>query len=117
MKKIFIVLAILSSLPVFAETVFCEGWFQNPEKTLEKKKMDIISTSEKNTIFSTSLHGYIFKVNWDYYLTTFYVSILSSENDYILGSTARVPTANHPENFTDLRIPGGPRLAVNCEMK
>ena len=48
--------------------------------------------------------------------TTFCISIYSGEN-YILGTTARVPTLNHPENFTDLHIPNGPRLAVNCEMK
>lgn len=104
---------------VYASTIFCESWFNKvggTTSTLERVKMKVVSETTKNIVYEKSLHGFDFRVDWDVDLTTFYISIFSN-GKYILGTTARVPTPNHPENFTDLNLPNGPRLAVNCEMK
>lgn len=85
--------------------------------SIEKSAMATASSSEKNRVFSGAQYGFKFEADWNYELTTFYVSIYSADGKRILATTARVPTTNHPENFTDLNIPEGPRVAVNCEMK
>jgi hypothetical protein len=111
----FLVVAT-GSLQASASQISCEGWFQEPGHELERVKMAASQASENNTRYSLDYRGYAFRVDWDRQLTTFYVSI-ESAGKRILVTTARVPTDNHPENFTDLNLPNGPRLAVNCEMK
>jgi len=109
----FLVSIYVSS--VHASEIFCEGWYQEAGQSLEKARMKIESETAGNTVFRVNNHGYDFKVDWNRELTTFYVCI-EKNGSRILATTARVPTDNHPENFTDLNIPNGPRLSVNCEM-
>lgn len=114
-KKKLLLLILIFSLPAFSAETKCEAWFQNPGQALEKIPMAVSSRSEKNIIYTLSFKGYDYKVDWDIRLTTFYVSITFA-GKLILITTARVPTADHPENFTDLNLPTGPRLAVGCEL-
>lgn len=104
------------SISSFAQNVICEGWYQESGSELKKIPLNIASATDKNVIYSARYSDYSYNVNWDKDLTTFYIKIERSGN-YLLGTTARVPTQNHPENFTDLHLPNGPRLSVNCEMK
>lgn len=80
-----------------------------------KDQLSIQSETANNLVFAGNSQGYDFKVDWNRSLSTFYVSI-ENAGKRILFTTARVPTENHPENFTDLNIPNGPKLSVNCEM-
>ncbi|MGE3611091.1 MAG: hypothetical protein AB7I27_15985 [Bacteriovoracaceae bacterium] len=115
MKMTIIFLISLFSLNCFAGKLVCEAWFQESEKPLEKQRMDIISDTKIEKKFSTAFKGYVFEVNWHYELTSLYTHI-KKNSEYILSTTARVPTENHPEAFTDLNLPNGPRLSVNCEV-
>lgn len=108
-------LALVSSR-CFASDVVCEAWFQESGKALERNTMTLTSSSEKNTVYTASYRGYTYRVDWDHNLSTFYV-LIEQSGSRILYTTARVPTDNHPENFTDLNLPGGPRLSVSCELK
>lgn len=113
------ILACAFSLTVqtsHASELFCEGWYQETGESLEKSPMVVDSITNNNMIFKVSSHGYDFRVDWNKELTTFYVFI-EFFGKRILVTTARVPTDNHPENFTDLNIPNGPRLSVNCEIR
>jgi ABC-type proline/glycine betaine transport system substrate-binding protein len=98
-----------------ASDLFCEAWYQEAGQSLQKYRLSLQSETSNSTVFSGAFNGYDFKVDWNRDLSTFYVFI-ESAGKRILFTTARVPTLNHPENFTDLNIPGGPRLSVNCEM-
>jgi hypothetical protein len=109
-------LLMFVSTSSFASTVMCEGWYQEQGKALEKASMALQSSTANNSVFTVSYRGYDYRVDWDRNLTTFYVTI-EQAGARILFTTARIPTDNHPENFTDLNLPGGPRLSVNCEVK
>ncbi len=116
MKTLMLILVLLISSSVLASNVICEGWYQESGSNLVKTELDLISSNENNILYSGSYNGYFYSVDWDKGLTTFYIRI-EKEGSYILGTTARVPTSDHPENFTDLHIPNGPRLSINCEIK
>lgn len=115
-NSLLTIVILLTSPAAFASNVFCEAWYQEPNQPLTKEPMVIDSETANNIVFKTNSRGYDFKVDWNKPLTTFYVSI-ENAGKRILMTTARVPTENHPENFTDLHLPGGPRLSVNCEMR
>lgn len=116
MKVLIIVSNLLIFQPAFGGQLSCEGWYQALGGPLERLSMPISTESENNTVFNLSNRGYYYRVDWDKGLTSFYITI-EFEGKRILFTTARVPTENHPENFTDLNLPGGPRLSVNCEVK
>ncbi len=113
---IFLYLVLVFQSFAFAADTKCEGWYQENGAALEKAPMVVTSSNEKNVLYTVTYKGFSYDVNWDKGLTSFYVSI-SQNGNRILVTTARVPTDNHPENFTDLHLPNGPRLSVNCEMK
>jgi hypothetical protein len=116
MNQLFIIsMTCLLAAQAQASDLFCEAWFQDPGQVLQKQRLTVQSETANNTLFSGRFHDYDFTVDWNRELTTFYVFIENS-GKRILSTTARVPTANHPENFTDLNLPMGPRLSVNCEM-
>lgn len=116
MKTCWILLVLFISTTGFAGGLTCEGWYQEQGKSLEKAQMILQSDTPNNSVYSVDYRGYTYRVDWNRNLTTFYVTI-EQAGARILFTTARVPTENHPENFTDLNLPGGPRLSVNCEMK
>lgn len=116
MKTMVSIFLFLASFRLFASGVICEGWYQQSGESLNKINLAVISSNNDNVVYSGNSNGYSYHVDWNKSLTTFYIRIKKGEK-YILGTTARVPTDDHPENFTDLHIPGGPRLSVNCEMK
>jgi hypothetical protein len=116
MRHILTVSLILACNYAFAGTIKCEGWYQEPGASIERAAMTVASESSTSTVYASSYKGYDFRAEWNRPLTTFYVTIEHSGNR-ILFTTARVPTPDHPENFTDLNLPSGPRLAVNCEEK
>ena len=115
MKNLIIFLLLSSSLNALAGELVCEAWFQEKGQSIEKEVMKVVSTTSNEKTYSTKFRGYDFKVNWNYELTTLY-TFIEFEGSRILVTTARVPTENHPEAFTDLNIPMGPRLSVNCEV-
>ncbi len=78
--------------------------------------MDLASVTNQEKTFTTVFKGYEFEVKWHFELTTLYTFIKKDRRN-ILFTTARIPTENHPEAFTDLNIPNGPRLSVNCEVR
>jgi hypothetical protein len=117
--SLLLVLGLMFSALVHAgeAQVVCEGWYQQDAKEkLERVQMPLVEATEKHLVFSLENRGYQYRVDWDRQLTTFYVTI-GHEGKRILFTTARVPTPEHPENFTDLNLPDGPRLSVNCEQK
>lgn len=93
----------------------CEAWYQEIGTSLEKQTMDIASVTNEEKKFNTSFKGFDFEVKWHYELTTLY-TFIEKDGKNVLFTTARIPTENHPEAFTDLNIPNGPRLSVNCEI-
>jgi hypothetical protein len=99
-----------------AARLSCEGWYQLSGGTLEKTPMPVTSETENNIVFSGTFRNYAYQVDWNKNLTSLNTSI-ESDGNRILITTGRVPTDNHPECFTDLNLPGGPRLSVNCEVK
>lgn len=116
MKKIiFVAIFSLFSIQVNAADLFCEAWYQDVGQALQKQRLEIQSETVNNLVFAGSFHGYDFKVDWNRELSTFY-TFIESAGKRILFTTARVPTEDHPESFTDLEIPSGPRLSISCEL-
>ena len=113
---LFTVLILCGPVLSFASELKCESWYQENGQALQKFPMSLVGNTADNMIFESKALDYNFKVDWNKGLTTFYIFI-ESAGKRILFTTARVPTEDHPENFTDLNIPAGPRLTVNCEMK
>jgi len=116
MFRLLIIAIIMFAGPVFAKQLICKGWYQDSGINLEEFQLPLTKQTDNNTVFSANYKGYDYRVDWDKNLTSFYVSI-ESGGKRLLFTTARTPTENHPENFTDLNLPNGPRLAVNCEVK
>lgn len=106
----------LATAAVAAPTLRCEGWYQEPGGELEKAPMLLETQTENHSIFVATYRDYRYRVDWNKELTTFYTTV-ESAGKRILFTTGRVPTENHPECFTDLHLPNGPRLSVNCEEK
>lgn len=117
MKKHIVAAAFsLFSIQVNAADLFCEAWYQDVDQALQKQRLVIQSETVNNRVFAGSSHGYDFKVDWNRKLSTLY-TFIESAGKRILFTTARVPTEDHPESFTDLEVPNGPRLSVNCELQ
>ncbi len=116
MRLILLVICSYTIVAVSAPTLTCEGWYQPSGGQLEIVTMPVSSQTENNTVFIANYNGYAYQVDWDKNLTTFYTTI-ESDGKRILFTTGRVPTENHPECFTDLSLPNGPRLSVNCAVK
>ncbi len=115
MKKLIIIFIATLSFNAFAEELVCEAWYQEKGNVLQKQSMQLVLSTERERKFSTLFQGFEFEVNWNYELTTLY-TFIKMDGKNILFTTARIPTTNHPEVFTDLNIPSGPRLSVNCEV-
>ena len=118
MTKILIVVSFLflSSVQALALELICEGWHQNPADQLERVVMTKGEQTNLNWKQSTEVAGFRYAVDWDVNLDTIYVTIGQGEKR-LLFATARVPTFPHNDSFTDLNLPGGPRLAVSCSFK
>ncbi len=116
MKCMNFILLFLFPTASIASSVVCNGWYQVKGGNIETIPMPIKGSTASQMTYSATYKGYVFSANWDFQLTTFYIS-LETNGSRILSTTARVPTENHPENFTDLNLPGGPRLSINCELK
>lgn len=116
MKSIFTFILLSISLNAFAGELFCEAWYQEKGQSLQRQAMTVVSLTSNEKKYATTFNGYDFEVNWNYELTTLYTFIMA-KGERILSTTARIPTANHPEAFTDLNLPMGPRLSVNCEVR
>ncbi len=116
MKNLFIFLVSLASLNCFAGELVCEAWFQESGTAIERQLLDVTSITNEQIIFTTSFKGFEFEVKWHFELTTLY-TLIKKDRKNVLFTTARVPTENHPEAFTDLNIPNGPRLSLNCEVR
>ncbi len=114
--RVLIGFFLLMNATVLAGTLTCEGWYQEKDKDIEKAPMALASQTENDKIYSATYKDYVYQVDWNQKLTTFYTTI-EKDKKRILFTTARVPTDNHPEAFTDLNLPDGPRLSVNCEVK
>ena len=109
-----IFVAFVFASPLLADNIVCEAWVQKAGEKLQTKEMKITKNTGTSVVLSTKFEGYDFAVDWDKDLTTLYTTI-AKDNQRILFTTGRVFTKNHPECFTDLNLPGGLRLAVNCE--
>lgn len=108
--------ALILPINSFAMNVGCVGWYQINGGDIETIPMPVTESSAKNQTYSATHKGYVYTANWDFDLSSFNISF-ESNGGRILTTTARVPTINHPENFTDLNLPGGPRLSITCEIK
>lgn len=115
MKLSITLLLIILSSSCLAGELFCEAWYQEQDMPLEKQLMNVLSANRDEKVFVAPFKGYDFEVKWHYELTTLY-TFIKKDSKNILATTARVPTDNHPEAFTDLHLPDGPRLSVNCEV-
>jgi hypothetical protein len=116
MKLTIAIFSLLTSAPLLASALVCEGWYQASGGALEKAPMPIVEQTESNTVFKVEHRGYTYRVDWHKSLTTLYTTIQTSGKK-VLFTTGRIPTENHPECFTDLNLPDGLRLSVNCEVK
>lgn len=115
MSKILTVLIgiFLSSSCWASLNLKCEGWLQNSGEELQRAPMTIVEQTNLNWKQSVKIEEYTYKVNWDVNLDSFYVEIYKSDQRVVF-TTARVPTYNHNDSFTDIHLPNGPRLAVSC---
>jgi hypothetical protein len=77
--------------------------------------MPVISLTANSKTYAAEYKGYVYRAHWHFQLTSFNISF-ETKGTRILTTTARVPSENHPENFTDLNLPGGPRLSITCEL-
>lgn len=114
----FFVLGLLALLPIYssAATISCYGWYQINGGDIETIPMSVTGKTANSETFSATYKGYVYTADWNFELTSFYISF-ETNGKRILTTTARVPTDNHPENFTDLNLPDGPRLSITCESK
>lgn len=116
MKLLILALSASISANLFAMDIFCEGWHQLPGRSLEKSRMTVINSSNDGITFETSLHEYKYQVTWNFSLTSLYSTV--KKNDIqLLFTTARVPTENHSDSFTDFKLLDGTRLSINCEIE
>lgn len=116
MIRLALFLSLISSSYALPFTLKCEGWYQETGGTLIRAPLAIETSDAQNTVMSGTHRDYTYKADWNKNLSTFYIQIHSA-GKRLLFTTARVPTFDHPENFTDLNLPDGTRLSVNCEFK
>ena len=116
MKLFIFVFCLVVSSKANASNIVCEAWFHSPGSEILKQKMDTSDANLPNVFYHAKLQNADYRVQWSKELTTFYVT-LEMDGVTVLTTTARVPSENHPENFTDLNLPRGNRYSVNCEMK
>jgi hypothetical protein len=116
MKIMGVLLLLLFPITGFASDIGCYGWYQVAGGNVETVSMPVVSRSANGITYSATYKGYTYTADWDFQLTSFNVSFETSSSR-ILSTTARVPTDNHRENFTDLNLPSGPRLSITCELK
>ena len=117
LKKIIFILGVLSmGLPALAADLRCEGWLQKPQEKLRMMQMITTEKSTQHWKQSLDADGYQFTVDWDVNLDCIYVNVLRG-SERLLFVTARVPTPNHNDSFSDMNLPNGERIAVSCSFK
>ena len=116
MKSFVSLLFVLLSFNVSVMDIYCEAWSQQNGGSLNKSLMNVESSTADNIVYSATHEGFEFKVDWNFELTSLYTTVRKNGNT-VLFTTARVPSENHRDSFTDLKLPNGLRLSVNCEIQ
>ena len=91
----------------------CEGWVVRPGQEFKRAKLATFFRNSQNWKQQVDFEGYHFSVDWDVNLDCFYTRI-EKDGKPVFFSTARVPTFNHNDSFSDVTFPDGLRLAVSC---
>jgi len=119
MKNLILIFSFLSISPSSFSYFYkleCEAWHQESGQQLSKAVMITITYDHKERLYKEELNGFSYEVKWDVNLDTFYKTIKKG-NQRVLFSTARVPSFEHNDSFTDLTLLDGTRLAISCGFK
>ena len=98
-----------------AATVTCDAWYQEQNKEKEVLPMLVRRSTVTNLVFATEHNGYSYTVDWNYAQGVAYVDIeYGMPQANVLFVTGRPPSADLPRSLTDLHLPSGLRLSVDC---
>lgn len=95
----------------------CEAWYApSVAHQAERKGMMVESSSELEVTFQTTFKGYNYTMTWDKELASYNMTIASGARELVY-AMARIPTKANPQSFTQVTLPDGAVLTLECEIQ